>query len=101
MNKKLMKINEHRNFLINKAAEQRKELSKATEPMRVYLSIADKGLHTLEYVTKRPFLIAGAVALIVLVKPKRWVFILQNGWMAWRLLLAAKQKFQGNELIKN
>lgn len=71
---------------------QREELSRAFAPLRAPLTLADKGLHALRYIAQHPVILAGALALAVAVKPKRWLFVLENGWLAWRIATAAKRR---------
>jgi len=96
MSKKLEKLADRRAKLLEQIAIQREDLVIAFLPLRSPLSLADKGLHMLGYLNKHPVLVsgavAGAVAVAVAMRPKRWLLMLESSWMAWRLLLAAKRK---------
>jgi hypothetical protein len=90
-----IQLAERRTALVSKAAQQRMELAASFEPLRAPLTLADQGLSVVRYIAKHPVILAGVVSLAVVVKPKRWIFLLENGWMAWRLALAAKRKLGG------
>lgn len=94
MNHNRVRLAERRTALVAQAASQRAELAEEFAPLRVPLTYADKGLHALRYVSQHPMLIAGAVALAAVVRQKRWLFVLENGWLVWRLALAARRKLQ-------
>ena len=94
MNNKRIQLAERRAELVNKIARQREELTLAFAPLRVPLTYADKGLHALRYIAKHPAIVAGAMALAVAVRPKRWLFVLENGWLAWRMAMAAKRRLE-------
>jgi len=100
MNNKRIQLAERRAALVAKAANQRMELTEAFAPLHALLMIADKGLQTLRSLAQHPVLLAGAVALAVAVRPKRWLFVLENGWLVWRLALAAKRRLEGNTVLQ-
>ena len=95
MNNKIAQLAERRASLVAQMASQRMALTEAFAPLHVPLTIADKGLHAFRYISLHPALMAGAVAIAVAVRPKRWLFVLENGWLAWRLALAAKRRLEG------
>jgi len=97
MNRKRIQLAERRDALTRKAATQRIELSEAIDPLRTPLRWGDQGLQFARDVARHRALFAGAVALVVMMRPKIWFTILENGWMAWRLLLAAKRKLDLNK----
>ena len=94
MNNKRNQLAQRRAELINKAAIQREELAQIFQPLRAPLTFADKGLHALRYIAKHPLIVAGTMALAVAVRPKRWLFVLENGWLAWRIAMAAKRRLE-------
>jgi len=95
MNNKIAQLAERRASLVAKMANQRMALTEAFAPLHVPLTIADKGLHAFRYLAQHPALMAGAVALTVMVRPKRWLFMLESGWMVWRMALAARRRLEG------
>ena len=95
MNSKIAKLAERRASLVAQIANQRMALTEAFAPLRVSLTIADKGLHALRYLAQHPVLMAGAVALAVVLRPKRWLFVLESGWMTWRMAIAARRRLEG------
>jgi YqjK-like protein len=90
-----IQLAERRAALVSKAAQQRMQLTASFEALRAPLALADQGLNVVRNIAKHPFIVTGVVALAVVAKPKRWIFILESGWMAWRLALAAKRKLSG------
>jgi len=92
MNTKLTTLEERRIALINKVADQRLELSKAVSRLHAPMIIADSGLNALRYVSRHPLLLSGVVLLATVWRPSRWFKILKNGWLIWRISLAARQK---------
>ena len=90
-----IRLAERRAALVRQAANQRMELTETYEALRMPLTVADKGLHAVRYLVQHPLLVAGAVALTAVARPRRWLFILENGWLVWRLALAAKRKLEG------
>lgn len=81
--------------LVAKVAKQRGELTLAFSPFHRPLAVADKGLYALRYLGQHPVLVVGVVAVAVMVRPKRWLVLLQNGWLLWRMALAAKRRPEG------
>ncbi len=100
MNKKRIQLAVRRAELIHKAARQREILTVAFSPIRVTLTYADKSMHILRYVAQHPAILAGTLALAVAVKPKRWFFWLETGWMAWGIARAAKRKLDSKDTLR-
>lgn len=100
MHNNRIRLAERRAALVAQASLQRAQLAEAFEPLRVPLTYADKGLHALRYVAQHPMLLAGAVTLAAVVRKKRWLFALENGWLIWRLLSAAKNKQEDRAALK-
>jgi hypothetical protein len=94
MNNKRIQLAARRAELMNRASAQREELSQAFEHLRAPLTLADKGMSALRFIAQHPLILAGALALAVAVKPKRWLFVLENGWLAWRIAKAAKRRLE-------
>lgn len=97
MNNKRDQLKERRTALVCKAAKQRMEIADAFKPLSGAITGADKGIKAFQYLAKHPVILAGVVAVAVVVKPKRWFVLLESGWMAWRLALAAKRNFEYKE----
>ncbi len=95
MNTKLIKLAEQRAAITAKAAGQRAALGRAFEPWRGALGTADQGVLALRFLAHNKFLIAGAAALVVALKPKWALGWLRKGWMAWRTALSVKRKLGG------
>ena len=94
MNKILLQLAEHRAVLTDRIENQRTALAEAISPLRGPLSLADKSVQAVRYIVKRPVLIAGIATVAMMIKPGRWLFVLEKGWMMWRLLLAARQRLE-------
>lgn len=94
MNNTREQLAERRVVLMAKADIQRMQLAQAFAPLHAPLTIADKGLHALRFLVQHPVLMAGAVALAVVARPKRWLFVLKNDWLAWRMATAARRRLE-------
>lgn len=94
MNDRIAQTAQHRAELVSKIAAQRADVAKAIKPIRASFALADKGLSGLRFLAKHPVVLASAVAIAVAVLPKRWMFVLQGGWAAWRMALAAKRNLE-------
>lgn len=92
MNNRIIQLAKRRTVLTAKIENQRMALAEAISPFRGAFSLADKGLHALSYLRKHPVVVAGIVSFVVATRPKRWLFMLEKGWLVWRLLLAARRK---------
>lgn len=95
MNPILIHLAEQRARLIAKAASQREELTLAFSGLHRPLALADKGIHALRYLGQHPLLVVGALAIAVVMRPKRWFNMLESGWLAWSMALAAKRRLKG------
>lgn len=94
MKSKLALLAERRAALSRQAAYQREELTEAFAPLRMPLGFADKGISAFRYLAHQPVLMAGAVALAIAVRPKRWLYLIEGGLMIWRLALAARHRLE-------
>lgn len=97
MNNRIAQLAERRAALVNTAAMQRRELTEAFAPLHAPLMIAEKGLHALRYLAQHPVLMAGTMALAVVVRPRRWLFVLESGWLVWRMAVSARRSLKLNE----
>jgi hypothetical protein len=94
MNKKIAQLAERRAYLKFRIANQRMALAEAVAPFRGPLAILDKGLQAFRYLAKHTALVAGIVAFAAVIRPNRWLFMLEKGWMVWRLASAARRKIE-------
>ena len=94
MNNKLAQLAAQRAALVNQVAYQRVQLADTFEPLSTPINWADKGLSALRFINQHPSILAGALALAVAARPNRWVRLLENGWLAWRIVLAAKGRLE-------
>jgi hypothetical protein len=93
MSEKLIHLAERRAALIARSAHQRETLAQAAEAWRKPLSLADRGISALRHLAGHPLLMAGAVALVAVLRPRRqmirWV---QRGWLAWRIAQGVRSR---------
>ena len=97
MNYRIIQTAQRRAELVNKIAAQRTNITMSLKPIRSSFAFADKGLNGLRYLARHPVVLASTVAIAVAVLPKRWMFVLQGGWAAWRMALAAKRNLESLE----
>lgn len=97
MNDRIAQTAQHRAELVSKIAAQRADVAMAIKPIRASFALADKGLSGLRFLANHPVVLASTVALAVAVLPKRWMFVLQGGWAAWRMAIAAKRNLENLE----
>jgi hypothetical protein len=92
MNTRLIELAERRATLVAKSTNQRNELARAVRPLRTAFSVADLGIATANYFKHRPALLAGGIAVAVLLRPGFIFKWLKRGWLAWRFSLAIKRR---------
>ena len=92
MNNTIVQLAERRIVLVAKIETQRLALTTAIIPLRSPLRLADKGVQAVRYFVTHPVLIAGVMMFAIATRPKRWLFLLEKGWMVWRLAQAAKRR---------
>ena len=92
MNTKQNQLAELHAELVSQIAEQRSQLSAVVKPFQAPLSFVDKGVFVYRYLTRKPLLLAGAAALVAASRPKRWLFVLENGLMIWQLVAALRRR---------
>jgi hypothetical protein len=85
MNRKLAHLAERRSQLVARAADQRVALAHNMEPWRARLALADRGVAVLRYIGRTPALIAGAVLLLAVLRPRHVGKWLQRGLMVWQI----------------
>jgi hypothetical protein len=94
MNSKIEHLAERRLALLDKVANQRLALAQAITPFRAPLAMADKGINALRYLAQHPVLVAGILTIALMIKPKGFIFMLQKGWLVWRVALAARHRLK-------
>lgn len=85
MNRSAAQLAERRRQLVARAAAERDALAHALEPWRGRLALADRGVAAVRYVARRPALIAGAVAALAVLRPKRATTWLLRGLRVWQM----------------
>jgi len=94
MNNKIAQLAERRACLRVRIANQRMALEEAVTPFRASLAMLDKGVQVYRYLAKHTALVAGIMAFAAVIRPNRWLFMLEKGWMVWRLASAARRKIE-------
>ena len=95
MNARLLELAERRATLAARAAAQRTALSRQLEPWQVPLAVVDQGVVAVRYFKRHPELLAGIVAFVAVIRPRRVVGWLRSGWMVWRIARVVKQRLPG------
>ena len=95
MNTKLSELAQRRTALIEKAANQRAELSRAVAPWRGPLTLADRGLRIVDYFKHHPALLIGAALITAALRPRRSVRWLRRGWLLWDIAMRVKRGLVG------
>ena len=78
-------LNDKRQALIDRIAAQRHNCRAITQELQQPLHAADKGLTLFHYVAQRPLILVGALAVVIVAKPRRVVTALRTGFKAWQL----------------
>jgi hypothetical protein len=72
--------------LVARAEHQRQIVACCVEPWRIPLSVADRGIDTLQSLRRHPILILSGVGLFAALRPGRVGKWLRRGWLAWQIL---------------
>lgn len=92
MNSRLIELAERRERLVARIAMQRGELARHAAPLKVVLSVADKGVAVVRFLQRHPGLVAGAVGLFVALRPRRAFVWLGRGWSLWKVVQRLRQR---------
>ncbi len=87
MNKKLARLAQRRQHLVEQAAAQRIELARNIEPFRRPLAQIDQGLRVIHFVKKHPAYALGTTIVLGLLRRTRVGKWLQNGWALSKVAL--------------
>ena len=69
------------------------DVAQAMEPWRKPLALADKGLDAVRYFrSRRPVLLAGAMVVAAIWRPKSVLGWLRRGFGVWRMALAVRRR---------
>jgi hypothetical protein len=86
MNKKLARLTERRQHLVNRAAAQRLALARNIAPWHTPLALADRSVTLWHYIKRHPRWIIGGVVMLAALGPGRAGSWLGRGLVAWQLL---------------
>ncbi len=95
MSKRLIELTERRERLVALAALQRSTFSHNLSPLKTGCAVADKGVMALRYLQRHPALVAGGVALLVALRPRKAFVWLRRGWFTWRMVQKVRQRLVG------
>lgn len=97
MNQALIDIGIRRGRLLERIVHQRAALSRDVQPVCSVLHTADQAVARVRTVTgflrSHPGLVLAAVALLVVLKPRRAWRLAKRGFVAWRLWLTLREQF--------
>jgi len=98
MNSKEIELAERRAALVARAAAEREELSNALTSCLKPVAAVQRGLDAARRIWSRPEVIAGAVALLTVLRVWRIARWLPPGWAIWRvarIILGVKRILPG------
>ncbi len=95
MSSRLIELAERRERLVAKIALQRTELSGHMAPWKGVCAVADQGINALRYLRQHPAWVAGAVALVVALRPRKALAWMRRGWTVWKLIRNLRQRLRG------
>ena len=89
MNQRLVAIETKRARLLERAAREREQLAQALQSLAQPLAFADRCVNAVRYVASRPPLVAAAVFVFALLRPRRaikWARRAFGMWQGYRWL---------------
>lgn len=95
MNERLLELATRRGELTARIAMQREAIAANTYPLEILLTGADQAAAGVDWLKRRPAIIAGAVALLVALRPGRLLRWGQRGILLWRAVHALRSKLKG------
>ena len=84
MNLRLAAIETKRGRLIERAARERADLAQTLQSWTQPLGFIDRCLGAVRFVISRPPLVAGAMLVLALLRPRRALRWAQRAWGLWR-----------------
>lgn len=84
MNARLAEVTRRRAALVAKAAAQREEVGRLTQPWQMPLALADHGIALVRTLRAHPLAIAVGVALLVRMRRIRLGVWIERIWTAWQ-----------------
>jgi YqjK-like protein len=92
MSEKLTRLAKRRAALVARSAHQRETVARAAEAWHKPLALADRGISALGHLVKHPLLMAGSVAVVVALRPRKILRWAQRGWLAWRIVRGVRSR---------
>jgi hypothetical protein len=91
---KLLELAERRARLVERARVQREQLGRGLAGTDAAGAVLARVFRVVEEIRQQPLVVAGAVALLVALRPRRAFGWLMKGWSAWRLVRGAQRLWQ-------
>ncbi len=91
---KLLELAERRSRLVERARMQREQLARGLAGTDAAAAVLARAFRVFEDLKQKPLIVAGAVALLVALRPRRALGWLMKGWSAWRLYRGARRLWQ-------
>jgi len=88
---RLLELAERRSRLIERARAQREQLARSLAGTDTAADLLARAFRVVEGVLQQPLIVAAAVALLVVLRPRRALRWLMKGWSAWRLYRGAQR----------
>lgn len=95
MSSRLIELAERRERLVAKIALQRTELSGHMAPWKGACAVVDQGVSAVRYLRQHPAWVAGALAFVVALRPRKALVWMMRGWKAWKLIRNLRQRLAG------
>ncbi|MDP2828970.1 MAG: YqjK-like family protein [Sulfuricellaceae bacterium] len=92
MSQSLIELAERRERLIAKSANLRAGFAGEVQPLKRALAVADRGVEGFRYLQQHPGIVAAAVGLFVVLRPRRAISWAMRGWSMWRLFRNVRQR---------
>jgi hypothetical protein len=93
---RLIRLAERRARLQEKARAERELLAAALERGDQAAAVLQRVRALAEELRRRPWIVAGGVALLIALRPSRALGWLMKGWSAWRLYRGAQRWWRQN-----
>lgn len=81
---------QRREELLLRSAELRRRLGEQTRPLRAPLAVADRTRDGLQWLRAHPQWPAGALLLLLVLKPRRTLRLAGLAWSGWRVVQRAR-----------
>jgi len=80
----MLRIQVRRAHLLARSEAERRDLSARVASWQAPFALADRSIAAARYLRRHPLIVAAAVALLVLLKPRRAIVWARRGFFLWR-----------------